>query len=159
MNGLMNIFIPGKPTTQGSGKALISKSTKRAVYVPTNGRDLRVFRKAVQEAVDKYALEHAHPAMPIEGPVNVYLKVWINRPKNHYRAGRFYPELRPNAPRIPVVRPDVDKIARACLDALTQAGVWNDDSQVADLGIEKRYVRALDSEGVVIHVEPKKETA
>lgn len=36
-------------------------------------------------------------------------------------------------------RPDVDKLARAVLDALTRSGVIADDSQVASLYVCKRY--------------------
>jgi Holliday junction resolvase RusA-like endonuclease len=35
------------------------------------------------------------------------------------------------------VRPDVDNIVKGVLDALTRAGVWVDDGQVADLRVRK----------------------
>lgn len=35
------------------------------------------------------------------------------------------------------VRPDVDNLCKIILDAMTQAGFWKDDSQVADLRICK----------------------
>ena len=35
--------------------------------------------------------------------------------------------------------PDVDKVARFCLDALTDAGIWLDDKQVTDLQLFKVY--------------------
>jgi len=34
---------------------------------------------------------------------------------------------------------DVDKLARAVLDALTQADVWGDDAQVVDLRVHKSF--------------------
>jgi Holliday junction resolvase RusA-like endonuclease len=40
---------------------------------------------------------------------------------------------------LPSVRPDLDKLARATLDALTTAQVVTDDAQVCDLWVSKRY--------------------
>lgn len=37
------------------------------------------------------------------------------------------------------VRPDLDNYAKAILDALNNASVWNDDAQVSDLSIKKIY--------------------
>ena len=36
-------------------------------------------------------------------------------------------------------RPDVDNLAKAVMDAINQVGIWEDDSQVADLRIIKAY--------------------
>jgi Holliday junction resolvase RusA-like endonuclease len=45
-------------------------------------------------------------------------------------------EVRP----FPTTKPDVDKLTRTCLDAITQAGnVWADDSQVIILTAAKYY--------------------
>src|SRR5579884_2129346 len=57
------------------------------------------------------------------------------RPRWHYgRRG-----LRPSAPLGHAVRPDLDKLARAVLDALVGAGVIRDDAQVAELHATKGY--------------------
>ena len=48
----------------------------------------------------------------------------------------------------PECRPDLNKLSRACLDALTGI-VWRDDSQVVRLEAEKEY----GVPGVVIWVE------
>ena len=39
----------------------------------------------------------------------------------------------------PTVTPDIDKLERAVLDAMTIAGVWGDDSQVVSGTRGKRY--------------------
>jgi Holliday junction resolvase RusA-like endonuclease len=51
----------------------------------------------------------------------------------------------------PAVRPDSDKLLRAVLDGLTEAGVWRDDGQVVQGTFIKRY--CLDGEPPGIQVE------
>lgn len=59
-------------------------------------------------------------------PVSVRITFFIPHPKTVKR-------------HMPTVPPDIDKLCRAVLDALTDAGVWADDSQVVDLGATKVY--------------------
>lgn len=59
-------------------------------------------------------------------PVSVRITFFMPRPKTVKR-------------HMPTVPPDIDKLCRAVLDALTDAGVWVDDSQVVDLGATKIY--------------------
>lgn len=47
-------------------------------------------------------------------------------------------------------KPDIDNLAKSCLDALTKAGAWLDDSQVFDLRAIKRHGEL---EGVLITIE------
>lgn len=47
-------------------------------------------------------------------------------------------------------RPDIDNLSKAVLDAMTGAGVWNDDAQVVRLVAEKRYG---DADATVVRVE------
>lgn len=53
---------------------------------------------------------------------------------------------------MPTVPPDIDKLCRAVLDALTDVGVWVDDSQVVDLGATKIYASGIQV-GAYITVE------
>lgn len=64
---------------------------------------------------------------------------WAERPLAHYVARRRERGLRADAPRLPVAGRDLDKVARACLDACTQACWWRDDSQVAWLLVARFY--------------------
>ena len=61
---------------------------------------------------------------PLDGPIWVRLTFHLQVPKRRRDAW-------------PIKRPDVDKLTRAALDALTIAGVWRDDSQVAWLSARK----------------------
>lgn len=63
-------------------------------------------------------------------PVSVHITFLMPRPKTVKR-------------HTPTVPPDIDKLCRAVLDALTDVGVWVDDSQVVDLGATKIYASGI----------------
>lgn len=66
----------------------------------------------------------------LTGPVALEVTFTLPRPKAHYRTGRNSHLLRDNAPHRPDRLPDLDKLLRSTMDALTAAGVWADDAQV-----------------------------
>ena len=77
-------------------------------------------------------------SVSLYGLSDVTLTFRMPRPKSHYWTGRRAHELRPDAPTWHTSRPDVDKLTRAVLDALS--GVWwVDDSQVAMVTASKAY--------------------
>lgn len=71
-------------------------------------------------------------------PLVVELLFFVARPKGHYGTGRNLETLRPAAPTFPTTNPDLDKLTRAVLDALTGI-VYRDDAQVIDVAASKRY--------------------
>jgi Holliday junction resolvase RusA-like endonuclease len=73
------------------------------------------------------------------GPVKVQITFHLPRPKS-----------RPKRHTHPDVRPDLDKLQRAVLDALTGIA-WRDDAQVCAIAAEKCYTTA--SIGADITVE------
>lgn len=50
---------------------------------------------------------------------------------------------RPRTTKLDFPKPDADNYAKAVLDACTQAGVWDDDCQVAHLTVRKRWSPSL----------------
>ena len=59
-------------------------------------------------------------------PLDVEITFTFDRPSSSKR-------------ELPAVKPDVDKLVRTVLDALEDAGVLTNDSQVVDLTARKRY--------------------
>lgn len=119
---IIDIFIPGKPAPQGS---------KRHVG---HGRMVES-SKAVgpwRESI-RWALASA-PRFPEGTPVRADLLFIMPRPGSTPRRG---PRSKPPAIR----KPDLDKLVRAVLDAVTSAGVWSDDSCVTHIDTEKRYAQ------------------
>jgi crossover junction endodeoxyribonuclease RusA len=71
------------------------------------------------------------------------------------------PKSTPRKTMWPAKRPDVDKLARAVLDGLTDGGAWLDDGQVVRLRVEKHYADAPyppHSPGCTIVIVPMHET-
>jgi crossover junction endodeoxyribonuclease RusA len=89
----------------------------------------------------------------LAGPVEVTIWFYLPRPKSHYRTGKMSAYLRDDAPAFCSKRPDVDKLIRSTLDALTASGVYADDGQVARLNVDKCYAVPAPV-GAVITVRP-----
>lgn len=89
-----------------------------ATYLPAGTRLAAATLLAIVE-------RHA-PQEPMEGPVAVTL-VWTYPWPGKGREG--------HAPK--ATRPDLDNLAKLALDAMTAAGYWHDDAQVADLHMAK----------------------
>lgn len=48
---------------------------------------------------------------------------------------------RPKTTKLPAPRPDADNYAKSVMDAMTQAGIWKDDSLVVRLSVTKRWTQ------------------
>ena len=130
---VLDITVRGDAKTQGSKRAIPNKSGGR-VSVVESAKGLPAWREAV-----RHEAALAHKGAPWRGPVVAIITVTRQRPKSHYRANGI--ELGSKATPYPTGRTsgDADKLARAVCDALTAAGVWEDDAQVVDLIVHKRW--------------------
>tara|TARA_R110002033_G_scaffold136457_2_gene175948 strand:- start:1107 stop:1514 length:408 start_codon:yes stop_codon:yes gene_type:complete len=78
------------------------------------------------------------PKSPEYGPISMLLEFYMDRPKAHYRTGKYSHILKDNAPTWHTSRGDIDNYVKLVLDALN--GVfYNDDSQVCHLKTIKKY--------------------
>jgi Holliday junction resolvase RusA-like endonuclease len=80
---------------------------------------------------------------------------YLRRPAEHFmpvNSRRSEVTLREDAPEYCEKTPDLDKLVRAIFDALTDADVWNDDSQVVKLVTTKYYATDIQRPGVIITV-------
>lgn len=128
----LSITITGIPVPQGSLRAFTRNG--RAWASSDNPRT-RPWKAAVtaEAARAVEALGLATPAYD-RRPVAVIAVFRLPRPKGHYgKRG-----LLPSAPRYPAGMPDLDKLVRAALDALTGV-VWRDDAQVISVLATKVY--------------------
>lgn len=149
MTGQLQFRVAGTPSTQGSKTGFVARNkltgTVRAIVVDKNPKTLKPWREAVRST----AVEAIGDAwQPYAGPVTVRLLFALAKPSSAPKSRRTWPTGARSG--------DIDKLARAVLDALTDAGVWRDDSQVIRLDIVKDYPDHVGqiTPGVIVHVEP-----
>ncbi len=149
MSRVLEFTVVGLPQTKGS--------TKSFAYTPKGGGRPRVktmndnpknrgWQQTIAQAaaIELQRSQHAGCRFT-EGPVMLAVVFYLPRPKallTKRNAGLPIPHVK---------KPDTDKLARACKDALTGV-VWTDDSQVTDLIARKRYCAAGTFPRVVIRV-------
>ena len=141
----MRLTIPGKPRTQGSMTLWRgADGAERAKY----GDETKNHRNLVVGL----AMQEWGGRPPLDGEVGVKIVANYVRPKHHFGTGRNAKVLKASAPARPTGRAygDVDKVARLVLDALDIAGVYNDDSQVVALAVEKAYAATPNTEVLVV---------
>jgi len=125
MAQLLHWFVEGTPIPQGSKTAMVVNG--RAVMFEANKKH-KAWRDHVKATVG--SLE-----TPSTNPVRVELMFTFIRPKTVKREHMS-------------VKPDIDKLSRSVLDAIT-GGIVKDDSQVIILNARKEYG---DKAGVLIRV-------
>lgn len=126
--------VRGEAKPGGSKTAFYNKKSGRAIVV-----DACKASKPWREAVKYAALEQMNKDnwTPPTGPLVLAVDFYMKRPKSHFRTGKNAGTLREDAPTYHAQRPDATKLLRALEDALTDAGVWQDDAQVAVQYINK----------------------
>ena len=133
------IRVHGEPAPQGSkrhvgGGRLIESSKK-----------VQPWREAVVAA----CAHDGTAGLRLDGPLRAECVFMLARPRGHYGAHG----LRPSAPASPTVKPDVDKLLRSTLDALTAASVIADDARIVDLKGKKTYALEGEPTGARITIE------
>lgn len=121
--------VAGDPVPQGSGRPIVSKTTGKAFVKPSRSEALADWRGSIAVAARKAG------AVPTGEPVELHAVFSLKRPKAHLSTKTG---LRPSAPAEHTQRPDIDKLTRAVLDALTGVA-YDDDSQVCRLDVTKEW--------------------
>ena len=138
MTPLLHLTVPGLPQPQGSSRAFVSKRTGRAIVTSANPR-LRQWRDRLALAISARRLETRQARY--DGAVRVHARFYLPRPKSA-----------PKRVTYPTTRPDVDKLVRGCFDAISDAGVWRDDSQVVEVTATKCFAQPTEHPGVELLV-------
>jgi crossover junction endodeoxyribonuclease RusA len=141
---MIRFDVRGLPQAQGSARAFIAGG--RAM-IATEANRPRSPLGAWRTAIATEARAAMSDRGVLEEPLALSVTFRMPRPKSH----RGAKGLKPSAPSHVATKPDIDKLLRAVLDALTGV-VFRDDAQVAVLGASKQY-----DDGVIgcsIRVEP-----
>jgi Holliday junction resolvase RusA-like endonuclease len=146
----VSFTVRGVPVPQGSKRALVHRSTGRAVVIEQGGQRHKDWRADVKAAAAAaWAADRNCPCHPMQGPVGVSICFTVPKPKSAPKTRRTWPDK----------RPDLDKLVRTILDAIT-GEVIADDAQVVQLLAGKSYPgermpnwsAGLDSPGVAVMV-------
>lgn len=125
----------GEPKGQPRPRAFARRMGNKYVARVFDAGTAEGWKSAVALAAKPFA-----PAAPLTGPVQVDLGFFFARPKSHHKGNDRQRELREDAPHFHRSKPDIDNLAKAVLDALTQLGAfWQDDSQVCRIYAHKFY--------------------
>lgn len=171
--GELDFIVYGSPAPQGSKTAFANhyQDARRcgschrnhlvSISQVESSKAVKPWRALVTDAAKTAVFDAGQENFPVTGAVLVRVVFSLERPKGHYRTGRFAHELRPDAPARPDAKKlDLDKLCRAVLDALTGTA-FTDDSLVVELAASKVYAggrgrRVLDRPGAWICVSPVK---
>lgn len=139
---MITFFVPGRPQAQGS------KVKGRWGNIREDNSELgpwreRVSLAAYQEVGLDTSPDGEDQQVLIAGPIAVGLEFVLYRPKG-------LSDKKPTPPA--TKKPDIDKMERAILDALTHV-LWTDDAQVTHVFKYKRTAEPGESPGVRIWVE------
>lgn len=132
-------WVVGDPKPQPRARATVRGRHAR-MYNPDTADEW----KAAVKSMATYA---GLGGEPISGPISLELEFRFKRPTSHLTKKG---ELAAGAPRLYIKRPDADNLAKAVMDALTDLGVWRDDSQVMRLKVSKYWTWG--NSGCDVHV-------
>lgn len=144
MGSALSFTVHGTPAPQGSKSAFAIRKagvyTGRVAVVNDNKGPLRTWRQDVKNAA---ALAMTGP--PLAGPLGISVIFTVPKPASAPKRTRTWP----------CKRPDLDKLLRSTLDALT-GEVFADDAQIVRAQIAKAYPgedeHALGTPGATITV-------
>ena len=112
---LAEFKVIGRPAPQGSKRGFVNKSTGRVVMVEQSK-----YVKPWRDIVVSACIDPRRPAF--DGPLRLRMVFTMAKPASKPKHLKTYPD----------VAPDISKLCRAVEDAMTDAGVYRDDSQIVE---------------------------
>jgi len=139
MSESISFTVFGTPAPQGSGKAFVhnTKDGRTIAKVTHDSKKTMPYRQNVAQMCalavrDLSTVLTPDAVVPLPAPrgVPVALRIvfYLAKPASARKRDLW-----------PVKRPDLDKLVRACGDALAGGMAYEDDSQVCDLIVSKRF--------------------
>lgn len=129
---VLSFFACGDPQPQGSMRSF------GGGRMTCDNKKLKPWRAAVVLAALRAIANAGGNWQKLNCPVRVELEFFVKRPSKP-----MFDE--------PATKPDLDKLVRAISDALTEAGVYADDSRVVSLSADAFYA-GLARPGVAVRV-------
>lgn len=140
---IISFYVSGDPKAQPRPKAFARKmgdTYVARVYTPGSAEH---WKSQIAVAAKEAGLTK------FEGPVSVEFRFNFKRPKSHFNSAG---KVKATAPTYHTQRPDADNLAKGNCDALTMAGAWDDDAQLARVLITKDWSFGSSSGGCHITI-------
>lgn len=134
---MITFDVIGHPRPQGSKRAMLHKSSGRAIMVESS--EVRPWRDSVKDA----AKHSCHTGGPLDCAVAVFVTFRFYRPKS-LKKTVLYPCNRSTG--------DLSKLMRSTEDALVDAGLLRDDSLIVTARLHKRFTDPHEAEGACVNV-------
>jgi len=145
-----SFFVAGKPETQGSksafGRIYTDRQGRQRVAVAMTEQSKGVY--AWRASVGRVATLMRPRDWETQGLFVLSLLFYMPRPKAHFNSKG---ELKPGAPLFHSNKGDVDKLLRACGDALTKI-CYDDDALIVAASSMKLFCDPTDGPGVHVKV-------
>lgn len=139
----LSFWAPGVPVPKGSAKAFLHKQSGKVITRQDNADRQEPWASMIGLAAQQAG------ARVQDGPIEILITFRMPRLKSHFGTGKNSAKLKDGAPVYHTVTPDLDKLERCVLDALTGIA-WADDKQVAKIGSIKVYA---DQPGAMIKIQ------
>lgn len=144
----MIITVYGSPAPQGSKRFVGHAKSGRGILIESS-KAVKPWREAVKlAALDALEVDKPQCNGPMAGALQVMMTFTLQKPKSAPRGRRTWPDK----------KPDLSKLVRSTEDALTDAGVWEDDARVVSCLARKvfpgEHPKALHIPGAVIEILP-----
>jgi crossover junction endodeoxyribonuclease RusA len=144
--------MPGLPRPQGSVKPMFNRKSGTG-FVKYADSTIEHRNNLIAWLMATWTRE------PLTCAVTVMATFGFERPKSHYRTGRSTSHLlRDDAPQDHIQAPDTDKLQRLVGDALEQAGVLANDSQISNWLATKVWVDRGGEVGTAITVASRRDS-
>lgn len=150
----MTITVYGSPAPQGSKRFVGHAKSGRGILVESSAK-VKPWRQDVRaaaiEAISNIPESTRARDFCYFGALEVHMIFTLAKPKCARKKYRTWPDK----------KPDLSKLVRSTEDALTDAGVWEDDARIVRCVASKCYpgegFDSLDIPGAVIHIRQVKE--
>lgn len=122
MEQVFEIAVPGRPRPKGSMRAVQNRAQTGAYLIHDNKRT-KPWQRDIEKAARLFFCGD-----PLASGIKLEIAFWFHKPALATKKNRPYP----------TVKPDLDKLTRTVLDALSGI-VYLDDCQVISIDVTKRY--------------------
>ncbi len=135
MKEVFEFHVHGEPTGQPRQRHHIRKIGETFVAKSYDPGTAQPWKDCIAREVRAAGLL----GLMLDCPIGLEALFIFKRPKSHFRTGKNAALLREGIVYWHISKPDMDNIVKAAKDALTDLGVWRDDSLVCRETLEKHY--------------------